>query len=1188
MKISLRILLINFAIVAIIIGSSAFAFYSIVYNVLSSQQSKYLRTSVNDFSYTYRQVLLNSEDEFISVYERSIARGNGFEDAPGKELDFILQSTGPENEITEKWVKDFVYVTDKSFTLDEFIKDNPFILISSFVDQNNRTYHYGRLVTNDFMDELSKRVNAELALIVDNTPITLSNESANQRHIYNLSEAYKSLKGKSSYEILSEGSENSNILAALITPTSLTGENFNFEFLVFTSLDEAAALKESVRDFLLIIGLAGVFLSLILSSLFTEPLRKQITALNKATEITKEGNFQNRIEVRTKDEIGQLASAFNSMLVELEKNQRAKNEYSEFITLINQNPTLKEISDASLRKIIRTCGFTVGALYTVEDDRVTITSSYGLNENENKSGNPMLFEPVLKNQETIEITSSDQLPVVSAGLVSIELKYLLILPIVYHNTVIAILELGGLTLPSDEARDYLSKIQEQLAIGLTNATAFVKMENLVAELKVLNEEYQKQNVQITQQNETLVDLHNELKEKAAELEIQRDRAEESTKVKSQFLASMSHELRTPMNSILGLTELILEKAQLKGKNRERLEVVLKSGKRLMNLINDILDLSKIEAGKMEIKEEDVILQELVEEVEASISPLVMGKDVEFRVTRDINTNVVIRTDKGRVVQVLINLLGNAVKFTERGFVEFNIGSTNESLVFKAIDTGIGLSEQDQKIIFEEFRQVDASTTRKYSGTGLGLAISKRIADLLSGSLSVTSEPGKGSTFSFTVPLKFVEIKDGKDVIEEHPKVNIDILRKNRKNPILVIDDDPEIRYTIGQYLTSKGYEVVYAEDGEQGMEKALMVQPFAITLDVMLPNKDGWTILKELKEHPQTKDIPVILLSIIGDQNLGYGLGAFEYFVKPISADKLLTAFDRLENLANKRLEKIVIVDDDELEFEKFRRAFKNEKIRIDYIQDSELAYSKILEIQPDLIILDLMMPKVDGVTLSHKLKSSKETKHIPIIISTAKDLSDEEKNSLYSIVEEITVKSKGHPLDVLKVVRDRIREHEAYSISRHIHEVVEDDIEEEDEELDMQAEITLPDFNSDVNNKSVVLIVDDDPDTLFTVNEIVQACDCHTLLAKSGKECLNMLQHCSPSLILLDIMMPEMDGFQVLNKIRENSEWAQIPVFAVTAKAMSGDKQVILKAGFDDYIPKPVNPGIIAFKIEKILTKAM
>ena len=266
------------------------------------------------------------------------------------------------------------------------------------------------------------------------------------------------------------------------------------------------------------------------------------------------------------------------------------------------------------------------------------------------------------------------------------------------------------------------------------------------------------------------------------------------------------------------------------------------------------------------------------------------------------------------------------------------------------------------------------------------------------------------------------------------------------------------------------------------------------------------------------------------------------------------------------------------MEFEKFKRAFKGENVRIDYIKDSELAFSKILESQPDLVILDLIMPRVDGITLSHRLKSNPETRHIPIIISTAKDLTEEERNSLQSVVEEITIKSMGHPLDVLKVVRDRLRIQESFvGISK---------IKQERPDNKIKTPQKIERSLEGKNYLGETLIVDDDPDTLFTINEIVESCGSKTILAKNGLEALNILEERTPDLILMDIMMPEMDGFQAIKKIRATPRWSQIPVIAVTAKAMMEDKEVILKHGFDDYIPKPVNSTVMSFKIKKLFSK--
>ena len=1178
MKISFRILLINFVTVVLILSSATIAFYSIMYNVLASQQSQQLINSANNFIYVYRGSVMETEDEFLAFQPNELERFLSTAKLNTSNIDFIFELSDKNgDDILRKSYNKKVYIPDKKFGVKDFLDYNPYVITFNQTTQDGRSYLFGKALTSEILDEFAKKINSDVALIWKGIPADISNSASNQKYLYVLTKASENLKTKNNFEIYSEGTESNDILATTFSPGKSIGKNENFSFLVFTTIGGAAELRGTLKDVFIVIGFAGVALSLILTLLFTEKLRKQITQLSRATEIISGGDFKNKITISSKDEIGKLGMAFNSMLDELEKKEKAKNEYSEFITLINQNPTLSEISEVALNKIILTGKFIFGALYSVEDKDLVLVKSLGIDisEGENLS-NFGFYDRVVLKKETIEINSAEKLPVISAGIVNIEIKHLSVIPIIYNEKTTAVLVLGSVDPPTNEVKDYLSKIKEQLAIGIINAKALIQLENFIDELKQLNEDYQKQNEKIKRQNDKLVDLHNELKEKAKELEVQKQKAEEATKLKSQFLASMSHELRTPMNSILGLTELIIEKADLTGKNKERLEVVLSSGRRLMTLINDILDLSKIEAGKMEIRDEDVLLEELIEEVSNSVNPLVIKKGIGFSVVRNLNTRIIIHTDRGKIVQVLINLIGNAIKFTDEGQVSLHISMDKEKLRFDVSDTGIGIPEEEQKIIFEEFRQVDGSTTRKYGGTGLGLAICRKIIDLLGGKIWLKSESGKGSTFSFNIPLQFVQ-KQQKDPIQ---KINIEKLIENKSHPILVIDDDEEVRYTIGQYLISKGYDVIFAEDGDKGLKMALEQQPFAITLDVMLPQKDGWSILKELKENPVTKDIPVIMISIMGDKNVGYGLGAFEYFVKPISSEKLLSAFSQLENLANKQIQKIVIVDDDELEFEKFRREFKDDKVRIEYIKDSEYAFSKISEVQPDLIILDLMMPKIDGITLSYKLKTNSKTKHIPILISTAKDLTDEERQSLNNIVEDIAVKSKGHPLDVLKVVRDRIRMQELHQPEETQQVVAKPEVVEKPAAEKPAAEEETKNYLAEI------MIVDDDPDTLFTLDEIVQSNDCSTILAKNGKECLELLEKNTPDLILLDIMMPVMDGFQTIHKIRENSKWADIPVFAVTAKAMSGDKEVILKHGFNDYIPKPVNAKIISFKIGQLLSQ--
>jgi len=1173
MKINHRIILVNLLIVAIVLGSAAIAFYSIMYNTLTAQQSKIIISSSRNFIFTYRSfidkideefwILKNNNPEFF--FERPFIAGNL--------NDFFLEASTTDSTIIIRYsVKSFIQIPKQNFTIDEFIQLNPYAIINVKSIAPDRICYFGKVISNEVLDDFSQRIGSDIALVWDNFTAEVSNSALNDQHTFLLNKAFNQLKQQNDSEIFVGNSETSDIIATSYRTEKTSTYGNNLAFVLFRSHSEATDLRETLRNILILIGVVGIILALILSYVLTHRLRARISDLNFATAQTSAGNFDTHIKVQSNDEIGSLGKAFNLMLDELKKSQRAKNDYSEFITLINQNASLNEISNAALNKIINTCGFLVGALYSIDDEEVTLLCAHGLNNTKTKHERNDFFKKIIETKEAIEITSEISLPSVQAGALDIKLSYLLFLPVVYNSKVIAVLELASLNTPTIEAKDYLEKIKDQLAIGLTNAKAVVQLENFVNELKRLNDEYQKQNIQIKKQNETLLEMSNQLKIKAEELEIQKEKAEDSTRLKSQFLASMSHELRTPMNSILGLTELILDKAQLSVKNKERLEVVLKSGKRLMGLINDILDLSKIEAGKMDIREEDILLEEIIEDVSNTITPLALEKGLDFNLKKNCNTRFIITTDRVRVTQVLINLLGNAIKFTHSGKVELAVSfNQDRMLLFSVSDTGIGISEENKKIIFEEFRQIDGTPSKKYSGTGLGLAISKKILDLLGGKIWVASIEGEGSVFSFTIPIKY---QNEKRKISS-TNVNLEKLRKHARNPVLVIDDDAEVRYTIGQYLISSGYEVIFAEDGETGVKLAIEQQPFAITLDLLLPKKDGWDILKELKENKVTKDIPVILVSIVGDKNMGYELGAFEYFIKPISSEKLLSTFAKLQFLAKKRIQKIVIVDDDELEFEKFKDEFKAENISIEYVKDSEFAFNKIAEVQPDLIILDLMMPKIDGITLSNKLKTNSKTKHIPIIISTAKDLTKEEHKSLKNIVEEITLKSDGHPLDVLKAVRDRI----------NMQEDDENVFSNKDEKPGIKSFVTEEQETSN-DFFGEVLIVDDDPDTLFTLNELVMATGCKTYLAKSGLECLKVLDNIKPNLIMLDIMMPEMDGFQTLKNIRSNANLSAIPIYAVTAKAMVGDKEIILKHGFNDYIPKPVSSSIISSKIAQLFLK--
>ncbi|MFI5236976.1 MAG: ATP-binding protein, partial [Ignavibacteriales bacterium] len=846
MKISLRILLINFLIVVIILGSSFFVFYNIVYDVLTSSQTNNLRQSANNFIYVYRSLQSDTEEDFISIYNRGLEKFWNEQSFQLKHIDFILElENEKDGTISRQVTKNYIVLPEKDFNLREFKSYNPYLMTINFSAPNGKRYVYGRSINNEMLNEISQRINSDIALISNGYPADYSNQIDNKKYSYILSQAVDNLKGKNNFELFIQGTESEDILATIYKPTSTTGED-KLYFLIFGTFAEAGELRSTLRSIFIIIGSVAIALSLIFTLVFTHKFRNQVTELSKATEQTYSGKFDYKIQVKSKDEIGKLGLAFNKMLEELKKKEVARNEYAEFITLINQNPSLKEISDVALKKILDTGDFLIGGLYSV-DDKITLISSYGLNtEYSQRQGASDFFKKVLETKKSLELYNEEELPIVSAGLLNIRIRYLLFLPIVYNNKSVAILELGSLSKPREEVRDYLEKIKDQLAIGITNARALFQLEGLVIELRQLNEDYQKQNVQIKEQNETLLQLHNELKVQAEELERQKQKAIELTDAKSKFLASMSHELRTPMNSILGLTELMLEKVDLEPRNKERLEVVLSSGKRLMTLINDILDLSKIEAGKVEILHEDVLLEEIIMEVSSAISMLAFEKNIGFEVSRKIDTNTFINTDRGKVVQVLINLLGNAVKYTDEGKVSLKVSVGNDMLNFEVNDTGIGISDEEINLIFQEFQQSNSSKSRKRGGTGLGLAISKKLAEILEGKLSVTSKLSKGSTFIFSVPFKQIKAHykyDRQEIADKIPNTESDdgmypkidqsseIISSLKSETIreeitdfqpvnsisgleiMIVDDDPNTLFTLAEIVQEANCNPIIAHDG---------------------------------------------------------------------------------------------------------------------------------------------------------------------------------------------------------------------------------------------------------------------------------------------------------------------------------------------------------------------------------------
>ena len=472
----------------------------------------------------------------------------------------------------------------------------------------------------------------------------------------------------------------------------------------------------------------------------------------------------------------------------------------------------------------------------------------------------------------------------------------------------------------------------------------------------------------------------------------RKMAEEATRAKSAFLANMSHELRTPLNAIIGFTRIVRRKGAelLPSKQLDNLDKVLTSSDHLLGLINTVLDIAKIEAGRMDVQTSNFEIKPTIELVGMTVQPLIRSTDVKL--VSEVAENIpLLHTDHDKLKQILLNLLSNAAKFTHKGSITIQAKAENGNLVVEVKDTGIGISPEALDLIFEEFQQADSSTTRQYGGTGLGLAISRSMARLLGGDLFAASQTGVGSTFTLVVPLNYgkqTSIAASSPVnAESHQEPSL------RDKSILVIDDHPHAVALLREILEEAGYQVLEASNGVQGLQMAQEHIPMAITLDIMMPNKDGWQVLYALKNDSQTRDIPVVLVTVVDQKALGYQLGASDYLVKPLNADDLLASLSRIG--CREQKSRLLVVDDDPNIHEMVAQLLEGSSYQIQAVSDGAKAVAVAQTDPPDIILLDLLMPHMDGFSVIEELRQHPKTSGIPIVILTAKSLSAAEENSL-------------------------------------------------------------------------------------------------------------------------------------------------------------------------------------------------
>jgi|GEM_PF-611693 len=519
----------------------------------------------------------------------------------------------------------------------------------------------------------------------------------------------------------------------------------------------------------------------------------------------------------------------------------------------------------------------------------------------------------------------------------------------------------------------------------------------------------------------LADVANSFNKIAGELVAARDQAMNASRAKSTFLANMSHELRTPLNAIIGYSELIEEEAEEDGNDHYGgdLKKIQSAARHLLGLINDILDFSKIEAGKMELYLENIEVERMMDEITTTIMPLVDKNDNKLVITKSEHVGVMY-ADLTKVRQVLFNLLSNASKFTERGQVTLDVDRKTEAdgdwLVFRVIDTGLGMNDEQMGRLFKEFSQADSSTTRKFGGTGLGLAISKQFCVMMGGDVTVESEPGKGSTFTVMLPAV---VSLSSDVIKNGNINSETTLKPGVGFTVLVIDDDPSVRELLQRFLEKEGFRVETATNGKDGLRRAKELKPNVITLDVMMPGMDGWAVITALKADPETAHIPVVMLTMVRDKNLGYALGAVEYLTKPVDRDQLVAALKRYECHVGGC--DILVIEDDDMTREMISRMLTKEGWKVTQAENGRVGLGVVANNKPDMILLDLTMPEMDGFEFLEHLRKSDIGRSIPVMVVTALDLDAETRGMLSDQVQHILQKGAYSRDDLLKEVRDTV-----------------------------------------------------------------------------------------------------------------------------------------------------------------------
>ncbi len=950
-------------------------------------------------------------------------------------------------------------------------------------------------------------------------------------------------------------------------------------------------------------------------NLLADNLTNQVRAIAEvATAVTK-GDLTRSIQVEARGEVAELKDYINTMIGNLRLTTQLNTEQdwlktniARFTSMLQGQRDVSTVGRKLLSELVPLVNAHQGVIYQFDPahgNQLRLLAKYADGAGAGSPdrldfGSGLIGQCALEKQRRYLTDIPPTAAPIDAGVLKALPRSIIVLPITFEDEIKAVISLSSLNDFEPAHLTFLDQLTSGIGIVLNSIEATMRTEGLLTQSQELASELQEQqkalqktneelaqkaeqlaerNVEVERKNEEIDQARRAVEEKAAELAL-------TSRYKSEFLANMSHELRTPLNSILILGQQLSDNPDrnLTEKQVEFARTIHGAGTDLLNLISDILDLSKIESGTVSVDAEEVAFGGLIEAVARPFRHEAERRGLDFQVTFDADLGKTIFTDSKRLQQVLKNLLSNAFKFTREGHVRLTVKpasgnwsadhpilSTAPTIVaFEVQDSGIGIPSEKQKLIFEAFQQADASTSRKFGGTGLGLAISRELAHLLGGEIQLRSEPGVGSIFTLYLPLRYASpategraksdtgtaptvalaqpgllpapIEDDRDSIVAGDQV------------LLIVEDDVNFARVLLDAAHDTGFKGIICQRGVEAMTVATEYNPTAISLDIHLPDVLGWSVLSQLKHNPLTRHIPVQVLTLDDDRHHGLARGAYSFLTKPLQVDELKSGLRKIGAFSTSATKKLLIVEDDDAERLSISALLKEGDVEILTAPDGKSAIEVLQNEGIDCVVLDLKLPDMSGFEILEHMSRQEKTRDIPVIVFTGRELSSDENLQIRRYARTVVVKGVESP--------ERLLDETALFLHRVVTELP----------IEKQELLSRLHDTDDYLIGRKVLLVDDDARNIFALSSLLERRGMQVVTATTGLEAIETLSTTDVSIVLMDIMMPEMDGYQTMQKIRSSEKNQRLPIIALTAKAMKGDREKCLEAGASDYLAKPVD----------------